>query len=78
MVEMEMWLDREFGRDGHGKSSATAIGVDATAYHFQSLDHAARFLAPFPALALAIPVDRPATRGPLTYRWLAKGAGYRL
>ena len=62
LVEMEMWLDRELGREGHGKSPATAIGTDATAYHFQDLDDAHRFLAAFPTLRLASPATVPARR----------------
>ena len=53
--EVDRWLLRELGAGNYGQGPASAIGYDASAWHFRSLADAQRFLDAFPELDLAMP-----------------------
>ncbi|SHE80095.1 hypothetical protein SAMN05444339_102100 [Loktanella atrilutea] len=53
LVEMDVWLRANLGVDCYGYGPATAAGMNATAYHFMSIDDAQTFLKAFPKLELA-------------------------
>ena len=51
--EADRWLQRELGAENYGQGPASAIGFDASAWHFRTLADAQRFLDAFPQLELA-------------------------
>ena len=53
--DADRWLLREIGAGNYGQGPASAIGYDASAWHFRSLADAKRFLDAFPELDLAGP-----------------------
>ncbi|SEN70670.1 hypothetical protein SAMN04488003_12731 [Loktanella fryxellensis] len=62
IVEIAVWLKATFGEGAYGQGPATAIGRDACAYHFTSIDEAQLFLTTFPQLAVARPTPPPLSR----------------
>ncbi|SHF67936.1 hypothetical protein SAMN05444339_11052 [Loktanella atrilutea] len=68
LVEIDVWLTSTFGDEGYGHGSATAAGMDATAYHFMSIDDAQAFLKAFPKLELAAGFVPPASLAESRYR----------
>lgn len=52
--EIGSWLNREIGPGRYGQAPAPMLGGDASGFHFVCLDDAARFLAEFPELKMAV------------------------
>ena len=47
LAQIYTWLDREIGRGEYAHHSATAIGMDATAFYFRNPEAAAQFVSAF-------------------------------
>lgn len=52
--EVGAWLNREIGPGRYGQAPTPMLGGDAAGFHFVCLADAARFLAAFPELEMAI------------------------
>jgi hypothetical protein len=59
IVEIDVWLNKTFGPGGFGQSPASAMGMDATAFHFMTIDNAQAFLQAFPKIELAVGLEPP-------------------
>lgn len=59
IVEIDVWLQKTFGPDGFGQGPASAAGIDATAFHFKTIEDAQTFLFAFPKVELAVGLAPP-------------------
>ncbi len=68
IVEIDVWLNKTFGPNGFGQSPASAMGMDATAFHFMMIEDAQAFLLAFPKIELASGLQPPSSPLESSYR----------